>query len=314
MRIGLQMPEVALQRRFRLLLSWREKAHRLEREALSAQQGEQPQQQKRLASYYEAHLREANHHLVELRQAEQAGLEQKAAALRAAIARQQAFRDSGIADERAAAVAQELEQIRAQIALYNKMLVAESPNDLGGFIDLPIEEYAVAAGYRNIHTPMVVKMPSTTRRVVIFAVVASVIGIIGVLYWTLWSREVHFQVIPPHSEGAVVIRCTNGKASPVEIALPLPGAQESSQDYYVEVLAKRDGEDEFHALPVPQEAWRVDGAPLPPDQELQVLPGLQADIMLETAQLKAQDEEITALRIICRAASGTGLAEGRVAL
>jgi len=275
------MDEHPLERRFRLLLSWQEKARRLAGSNATGE-GDGKFSKRRLAAESAA----ADRALDAARNAGTTDLDRLAAQLRghldnlsSAATVKLPKAGTGQANE----TTPEIESVREEIARYNKVLSARSPDDLGGFLDLPLSGYRVALGLGDSRRSSVGKLESTPRNMLIAAVAAAVIGIAGALLYHQGRQEVVFEIGGLEGGDTVTVRCANHTNSPIAFWIPagetFDGA-ESYPAYGVEVYGKAPDDDRFRQLPIPPEAWSMAGALAMPELPLVIQPGLDLRIQL----------------------------------
>jgi len=300
------MRETPLERRFRLHLSWLEKAQRLH-EAAQSRTGDKKPEPKKL-SYLERQIAEAQRRLQEARDREQATLERLATQLRthleklsgAATVQLPRSQGAGTQDE---PTSPEIEAIRTELSRYNRVLSAENSEALGGFLDLPLDEYRVALGLKVASRPGGPWLVSTPKNMLLSALLAALVGVAGFLLVYNMNQAVVFQMGPLQNDGVIAIQCRNDTDEPIEFWVPLSeasAATSSAPAYGIEVYGKQVGYDTYQMLPIPQEAWTVVGAQLDTPLPLLIQPALDVVIHLNLAQYRQLITDLDSVKIYCR--------------
>lgn len=279
-----------LKQRVRLLLSWREQAIR-----------------------QQASPDEADALLDRFRELGKQRMQFLGTALQAALRKQaelvQGSGSEDISARRANQLRQrlnvEVSQHRAQITLYNRLLSAKTPEDLGGFIDLPLEQYR-----RALDKPKRPLLPQYTprdkRQMVVLAAIA-VLAVIAVLFWNRSQAEVQFGAMAPRfPSGKIHLRCINN--TPKDIFLHAPWLNTFEQerphgDYGVEVLVRTKGNSEYRLIPS-EDFWTYNGLSTRAIEPVRVVPGLSSEVELNLKPLFDQVPTADAIRLVCTQGNG----------
>lgn len=299
----------ALQQRIQLLLSWREQAGKLVRQAKPG-----PSPGRRL---YAAHARQAdfylkravdeNHGLVE-----KLGLELQAAL--SEIERIQKRAASGhIRPADAAMATTELERrvnrTRSEITAYNTLLRAKRSSEAGGFIDLPIDAYAPRLGI-----PPLARRPARweLRHYMTILIISVVSAAGGYAYYsqavaTALTCTGTYEGLPTD---ALRITLDNQGLDVANIHVPWPNPIPSGLDQThcgFAVFARVESEKVYQFLPTTPSEWRYNGASLTGLESLPVPTGVSDEFVLDVAALRKRLKGLAALRIDTTDNTGTTL-------
>ena len=279
-----------LEERFRLALSWREKARC---EGGTAQAAAE--------SCYER-LCETQHHRV----AWAAGRLRNAHDRQQTLQRQVARREVGAAraNRLNRGLHQRIEACRREIALGNRLLRAESPADLGGFIDLPMGAYRRRIGRQE---PRILRRFDRQDRVALVIAAVFLVASVAVgAYFTLWEREVGFEVLPTAEPNVLLVQCTNHGAQPVTLHVPWGEGRETAGrwQYGLKVLVREKPAQRFRLLPSEGPAWTHEGRATHLTGPIDVAPGLTIRLRLDIGKLNLPSGGYDAVRVVASRASG----------
>ncbi len=194
---------------------------------------------------------------------------------------------------------------RAQITLYNRLLSAKTPEDLGGFIDLPLDQYGGV-----LVTPKRALLPRYNRRdkrqMAVLAAIA-VLAVITVLFWNRSQAEVQFGAMAPHfPNGKIRLRCLNNTPKDIFLHAPWINAAEKErpyEDYGVEVLVRMESKSEYRLVPS-EGFWTYNGISTRAIEPVRVAPGLSSEVELNLKSLFEQDPSINTVRLVCTRGDG----------
>ncbi|MBI2435244.1 MAG: hypothetical protein HYV26_20495 [Candidatus Hydrogenedentes bacterium] len=310
-----------LQRQLRLVLSWREKARRMEGivTAAAAQGRLDAEQRQFKETTYDAHIYAAETHLKQLRQQSQTLLTRWAAELRQALQKQERLLDlagSGRwspqkVNDRNRALLEQIEGLRMEIDHLNHLLQAEKAETLGGFVDLPVEQYA---------TEVDVPEKSPTRRfweenrlTLFVAGVTLVIGVCGAFYYKTWGSVVTFTSQPPARPGEPIsLECHNKTLTTITWYVPWVTADAKARNrdaYGVDLYLRETGSTGFHLYSTATSFWKRKGMAANFQEPIRVQSGMSARASLDLQALRELAPGITALRIVCSRGAGEKLHE-----
>lgn len=150
--------------------------------------------------------------------------------------------------------------LREQIRDFNDLLSAANSTQLGGFVDLPLEDYSKKQAVQPLpsertrrHVPI--------RTVLVSAVVVGVIYGFGIPHG---SSSLNLDVAKT-AEGTLDIICRNDGTCPVPLCVPWPEAAALTPRgtaYGLAVYVREFGAAEYRLMSSSQEAWTYLGMPL----------------------------------------------------
>ena len=263
---GLLSPRDGAQR-LRLLLSWRER--------LALQKRRHP-----------AAERAAQQEELKLRQQARRAIEETGERLQRALA-------SGTPEGDTVA------RLRHDIAQYNVLLKANASSDLGGFADLPLDDYPKELGVR------VVKRTYGLERDDFITIIASLIIIVvlcgGVAWYHLWRADVEVNIDRPGPR-QVSIKFQNDSSFATQLVGPWPegGVDLKRTDYGLALHCRAVGSEEFQDCTNLRDAWTYQRRAISATKPVQVESGMAVTVILDTTQLERDyGSEIAEIRIDC---------------
>jgi hypothetical protein len=300
------MDRKVLQERIQLLLSWREQAGRQLRDHRPATPAGRAR--------YEAHGRQAEYYLRQTISQHQRYLMNLGESLQGAIAEAQRI-DARLAagrmrSEDAAMARAELERrtarLREEIAAWNALLRAKRSADAGGFIDLPLEEYAPRLGLKPAARP---KDRWELRHYLFITALTIVAAIGGYSYYSnaaapRLSCEQGYQQAPAE---AVTFTLTNTGLTPVSLHVPLPDPLPSRMENGacgLVVLARHGGRPGYQAVLTQPAEWLHLGATMTGQDALEIQPGGMETVALDLRLVRARLDDLQGLRIEATLPSG----------
>jgi len=231
-------------------------------------------------------------------------------------------------------------RLRDAIAERHALLSAKGPAELGGFIDLPIEEYAaiitapgstetkkgtgiLSALIEDKPTIAGIQLKPTRLGLVVWAacIVAAVLAAswhLGLLHWG--GTAMLDVAAGKSSTDPVVITIRNNGRVPMEVYVPLPEGgvwrtegEAGNRVYGLRAWAREDGGREYRVLPASLDCWvrqtRFDENPA-----LVVAAGLTAQILFDSAKLKTLGSAVQSLRIAIVRSNGSVVVQRSVDL
>ncbi len=318
-----------LREQFRIALSYREKAQKLQQEsarAWSAGKVDNTSYEK-LSRFYADHTRLAEKDLAHWRE-EAAARHDQLRSVHNQLARdyqrvRQEEEIRRIAPERAAQERARLEREitwhRTAMTELQQMAAAKTSETVGGHLDLPIEAYRGEPG----------APPSARRKgwrwtweAVVLALALALVGFAVILAlplftdsdWSLWGRspavlECAFTLDPAQGK-SLQVDCRNVGDRPIELYLPWPDALPPDiepGDRSVggfELQLREEGHDAFDTYPVPSEWWLYNGRPLNSGEPVVVEPLLTVRLLLDVTMVKSIGQGIEALRLTAKRGDG----------
>jgi hypothetical protein len=304
----------ALKHRLRLILSHKEKARRLRGQTdRSYARGEIAREayEAQMAVYAE-HTRTAEAAWKGLRRDQANKLETKAGLLRTLLQQRAQLPDAPSRKRRR--LDARIERIREDIGYYNRLLGVETSEQVGGFLDLPLESYQRTArrGRRQLFY-----FSRSDRITLVVGAIASVAAII-IVYLILRSGgdlEFNLERSDPH-DGPVTLHIHNPKSYPVEVIVSGQANQEAIEKRSIGIdLHGRDPEtDEYRLLPAMAGVWVYENTPVEVHGPIIVQPGMSDALTLHPRTLLQKGLPVDSLRITAHEANGNALFERSLAI
>lgn len=254
-------------RRLRLLLSWRER--------LALQSRRQPAAERRAA-------REEKALRLQIRQAiEETG-----------IRLQEALTEPRQPDTT-------IERLRHDISQYNMLLKATDSSALGGFADLPLDDYARELGLRA--DGVAGRLERDDFITIISSLIIMVVLCLGIAWYHLWRADLNAYIDRP-SPRQISIRLQNNSSFSVNLIGPWPegGFKYGRGDYGLALYCRAVGSDKFQDCTNLREAWTYQRRAFSPSKPVPIEPGTSATAVLDLTQLeRAYGSEVAEVRIDC---------------
>ncbi|MCC6142714.1 MAG: hypothetical protein IT368_02795 [Candidatus Hydrogenedentes bacterium] len=303
------MADDALKHRLRLILSHKEKARRLRGQtdrSYARSEITREDYEAQMAVYAE-HTRTAEAALKGLRRDQANKLEVKAALLRTLL--QQRMQVSDKNTRKAQRMDRQLEKVREQIGYYNRLLSVDSSDQVGGFLDLPLESYQrTARRGRN----RLFYFSRSDRVTMIVAGIVSVAAIIIVYLILRSGGDLAFNINrnDPY-DGPVTLQVHNPKSFPVELIVPWHADSHTGSAATVGIeLHGRDPEsDTFKVLPAMAGVWVYENTPVEVHGPIVIQPGMTETLILHPRALLQKGLPVDSLRITAHAGNGNTLFE-----
>lgn len=230
--------------------------------------------------------------------------------------------------------------LRAAVAEHNAALGAASAADLGGFFDLPLDEYpATIARLRGGSARAECSPPSVHQRKSLLSALIedepTIAGIqlkptrLGLIVWgaciviamltTLWyvglvslGGTTDLQVVAGSSAAEpVLVTIGNNGTRPIDVYVPLPeggvfGSEEEAAGriHGLRVWTREKGSSEYRLLPASVDCWRRQEPSLDESRPLTVPPRLSVAIVLDPAKLTALGIKVESIRVALVHADG----------
>lgn len=208
-------------------------------------------------------------------------------------------------NRRAREVSASIESTRQSIATLNRAMKAERAADIGGFLDLPLEQYdrKLPAGFRGFWR----RLWAEDGYNILVALVAALIGVLAVVY-LYFGGQVSFDLVPLNPEaGQFQVRCVNHANREAEIFAPWTGEVRpygNRERYGLKLEIRTESAQDFRPYVAPASVWRHEGKPTTQQEPLRVLPKLDISIELHLEPIQDQFNDLTGVRIL--AVSGAG--------
>lgn len=297
------------QDRLRLAFSYAEKASRLLRDLNAGVSVATlaPKEAKDLRRSYARHLKSSSA-LIARERAFLGGavnsLEKKKARLEHRRERLEARAASGRlaaehANEEARRVRALSQTVNDELTEARECISAASSRDLGGMVDLPLDEYRSSLGLRGSVVPL--SSP-------LYGIAVYLFGALAILGLMLLLRDhgpqtwgVEFRGTAT-AGGGFTVTCTNNERKPLILYLPWPESREETGDpggaYGVDVYVREDDEGPLRLAPPLEEAWSVNGLPVMVMAPLVIDPGLTAEMTFVPRALENFGLRITSWKIV----------------
>ena len=303
------MSEDDARQHLRLALSWRAEVLRLADAARdAAQRGALDLEEEALReAQYNAHREAAETALARARARITTQLHARGAALQHAYQRQQHLGEEVArgklspeqANETNRELLGEMEGLRRELQALNHLLRAETPEDAGGAIELPLDAYASQAALRA--PALAPGWWQENRRTLIVALAGLILGVAGALFYLLQGNTVSFRVVPAQDPQArLVLECLNTTLRPVFWQVPwMPGADRGHGGYGVELHIRQENERDFQLYAPPAPVWVREGHYTEHMEPIRVMPALAQRVELDLAALRDATPGLEGLRIVC---------------
>ncbi len=292
-----------MQEECRLLLSWKEQATSCEyTHPKPAQLSDTPDA---FEGYQKTQAEKATRRLEDFRRREQGVLKQLAQRLQRALQAQDRFLDrlstNNLRPTHVNALnrkhSMRIASLRKQIAFWNQLCSAQTAAEMGGFIDKPLERYAVEAG--PALPSFWARLPHKERTQISVSVLGVILAVLLVLSFTLYGRTLQCSVSPPYApQGILTLHCKNNTLETVSFVIPKSLSSHSTDAYSVEVYGQEALDGPFRLLPSDM-AWTYQERPTYENEKISLAAGLQADFFLALARLSVDTAELKALQLRC---------------
>ncbi len=287
------MASLPSKRAFLLALSHREKARGLIAEADQAAASGviQPERHATLRDFYAKHLADAESRIARLQDRERRKLGSLEHQLRATINDQARLVDRAVAGkvtpEKANSLNRqyqaEIVKLESAIEAAESLLNATQSAELGGFVDLPLEDYDAAQ--QQAFTP--VERWRARRWAIFFAgVFVALLLMFLILRQGPSARDLKadFQQVDP---ATVTIVVTNSGSQQAELYVPAPEGGAAAADgagFGLQVFVREQGRDSFSLLPASDECWANNGLPIL-GAPLTLIPNIPVQVTLDLSRL-----------------------------
>lgn len=294
-------------------LSYRDKARRLCSEceaAFAAGRIDRALYERELGAY-SAHARMANKRLEALRKAEVPRIERLGRRLQRLLARRAALAaaPSNLRQRKLPVLDVSIERLRAEIAWYNALLSAETPDRAGGLVDLPLNKYVRLTRPRGTEF-------SLTQSNLILAGITAVLLVIAVVSTYLVfvpGRNLTVTASRITAENDILaLRCANAGDRPVQLYIPWGGNQTGSGEdaFGVDVYLRGQGQDDFRLWTDTDGVWYYEGRAMRDRDSITVPPFLESEIRFNLSQVRKIEPETSAIKFVVSDRSGRPIYSG----
>jgi hypothetical protein len=266
--------------------------------------------------FYTGHLQRAEDHLKAARESEghkRTGLEHE---LRATRNRQVALTDAvangemdrGEANEQNRHYTRAISELRYAIDVASQNVDATSAEELGGYIDLPLDKYiaapSVAAAQREA-APQSSKAGALIAVGVALAIFVMGLAALGVLPGSA-NVEIHAEPIGAYGE-FIEITFRNESTKYAFFYTPWPEGPKSDRNgaaFGVEVYVMERDSEAFRFLPSSPGCWTSGGVGIVREEPFAVEPGISLPIVMDPSNLKTLGINATRLRLVFTRSNG----------
>lgn len=196
-----------------------------------------------------------------------------------------------------------VEEQRAEIARYNRLLKAQTPKDLGD-IDETSQETIAAAPPQQPPAPVNAWFAPREQRQIAVAAVILVVAVLATAYWLVWRNSVRFEITAADGlSGALRVVCTNGTMR--EIKLRIPRGETPGEDIFgVDVYVHTKDEEEYRLVFMLDECWGHFEASTTHAEPVVIAPGLFFETGLDLACLAKRFPKMDSVRLVCTRGNG----------
>lgn len=192
-----------------------------------------------------------------------------------------------------------LARLRHDIAQFNILLKANASSDLGGFADMPLDQYPAELGLELRATIMGLERDNFIT--IVAAAIITVVLCTSIAWYHLWRADVDFYIDRPGPRH-VSIKFQNNSSFTTYLLGPWPegGTDFRRYDYGLSLYCRARGAKDFQDCTNLREVWTYQRRALSPTKPIQVETGMAVTVMLDATQLeRAYGREIAEIRIDC---------------
>lgn len=295
------MPDLKLQQCIQAALSYRDKARRLcaECDAAFAAGHLDRALYEREHGTYAAHARMAEERLRELRTAAIPRIERLGRHLRRMLAKRQALTDapSNARKRKLPVLDVSIERLRAEIAWYNALLSAETPDRAGGLVELPLDKYA------RLTRPRGTEFSLTQSNLILAGITAALLIVAVVSTYLVFAPGRNVAVTASRitaDNDIVALRCTNAGDRPVTLYVPWGGNRTGSgkDAYGVDIYLRGQEQDDFRLWLDTAGVWYYEGRAMRDRDAITVPPFLEAEIRFNLSQIRRTEPETASIKFV----------------
>jgi hypothetical protein len=196
----------------------------------------------------------------------------------------------------------EVTRLRHDITQFNMLLKATASQELGGFADLPLDQYPVELGLRVRGSNF--KLDRDDFITVVVSVVLMIFICGGIAWYHLWRAEVFFQISRPGPR-LVAIEFQNHSSFTTYLVGPWPEgrADFDHNDFGLTLHCRAAGAEEFQDCTNLRDVWTYQRRTLSPAKPIQVESGMSVVVVLDLTRLEsAYGMPIAEVRVDCGSA------------
>ncbi len=307
------MDSAELQRRLRYAFSWREKAALIVKDCIRGRAADAAADIARLDDRVEDAQRNIDAAEKEIERLHRALVEQSARLakqLASALNDKKALSESAEtgrvsprdADKAARRLDKRIDSVRATLARLNELNAAKTSAHLGGFVDVPLPDYAPAcrgeprAGAVRVRpTPLLRKINWTRVSLILLVMVAAVAAVVILRAWLtgVGVGAVRFDVSPAaENEHRIALSCMNTTKQNVYLHLVWAAYAKAGLDdnhFGVLVYVREQDSDKFRLVSDVGDCWSYEGRPLTGRDSLEIEPGIVVTVGFDVDGLAELD-------------------------
>ncbi len=194
---------------------------------------------------------------------------------------------------------EEVVRLRHDIAQFNLLLKAKASQELGGFADLPLDQYPVELGLRVRGKSLGLDRDDFITIVVSLILMVLICG--GIAWYHLWRAEVSFQISRPGPRH-VAIEFQNHSSFTTYLVGPWPEgkAKFDHNDFGLALHCRAAGAEKFQDCTNLRDVWTYQRRTLSPAKPIQVESGMSVVVVLDLTRLEsAYGMPIAEIRVDC---------------
>ncbi len=228
--------------------------------------------------------------------------------------------DPEAANRKGRELARRIAELQGVVAEYNRLLKAERSADLGGTVELPLDEYSQRIGIDSPRRrppfrfwpppPLVAPEPTvwgievmpTRFGAIVWGVVLAVATLISLGYLGYLGPQSGLTLSIHHNDktpSIVVVECA--AEGPKQVALYVPMAdsevQGSKAGFGIRIEVKDKSAAAYRRIPSSEEAWRYAENPLRESTEIDITPGAPAVLTLNVGRIRRAFPEAESVRL-----------------
>ncbi len=213
------------------------------------------------------------------------------------------------------AVASRLGEASETLAELQSIVEAKSTGDLGGGVDLPLDEYPIRLDLLpappRLRAPRFTPLQSNLAAGAVM--LALVLGAVGGIYLLRAAPDARFEISAADiSGGYIEVRCENAGNRPLYLyapwpngrSAPLPGVSSDGNSWGILLHVRVAGETGFRLLEDADELWKIRGTFIRTGEPVTVDEGTRARLFLDLEKLRATGIGVESLQIECTKAGG----------
>lgn len=218
-------------------------------------------------------------------------------------------------NEKNRAVTSRLAEASETLAELQRIVDARSTGELGGGVDLPLDEYPIRLDLLPAPPPLRFQRltPLQSNLIAGTVMLTLVLGAIGGIYLARAAPDAHFEIsVEDVSGGYVEVRCENAGNRPLYLyvpwpggrSTPLPGVSSDSNSWGILLHVRIEGETTFRLLEDADELWKIRGIFIRTGEPVKIEGAGRARLFLDLQKLRATGLGVESVLIECTKAGG----------